>query len=167
MRFVRAPFLGQGANQALQDAYSLALHVRDFNQRDAPTRASSSSASSSAEQADQDSSATGDDSEQFGKAPLVLRVLDTAYELFWLAVNVALLLLLNRKMRTAVQEMAYSYEKRRKAHSTLVAVLARAVGTTFTLSGPVGHWLKLVLLRLLVALGLAEFLFCLPMKPVV
>ncbi len=143
--------MGQGANQALQDGYSLALHIRDFNHRQSAGKLAPASTPC----------------DHIGQSSLLYRLLDTAFELFWLLVNLSLFVLLRRPLRTPLQEMAYQYEKRRKLPVAAVTLLSRLLGYVMTMGGFVGYAVKLFVLRALHYTGLGEVAFCLPMKVVV
>lgn len=132
----------------MQDAYTLALGIREHNSGIAPT--------------------WDDRFIKPVKHTWLSRLVEIVYACtigFWLAV--LLKLFTSRKSRTAMQKTAYAYEQRRKSHTAIITVASRIMGYIATLGGPVGYFLKVSLFRLIGLSGMAGNVFCLPMKAVV
>ncbi|RYH13325.1 hypothetical protein EON65_35910 [archaeon] len=165
----RAPFLGQGANQSLQDAFCLASLLYELNtgkrlaMRDKlcpkPSWLSYLSLS----------------------LPSLYTVLAWFFNVGWVSqmlVRSSLLAgwvlwqVINlsqvRVSRpTKLQTMGYEYERIRKYHNTYLTWLARLLGYVETLGGDMGYFVKCTFFRLLHWTGLGKELFLGPVKPVV
>eukprot|EP01040_Poterioochromonas_malhamensis_P000127 gene127-133_t len=144
-----SPFLGQGANQALQDAFCLASLIFHYNQG---TRLPL---------VDKINSGKVFAFENyylnvfFGYLYCVIRRLFDA----WAIIKVS--------QPTKIQSLALEFEKRRKFHTFFIAAGSRILGNIQTLGGVPGFWFKRFFFKLLSALNLVHAILLAPMKPVV
>lgn len=145
----RSPFLEQGANQALQDAFCLAGLISKHN-NDLPL----------------------DQHVQFGRLAKKRSIFAMVFSLFislFAMISKAVFdrTLLRQRKPTKLQRLAYEFEKTRKFNTSVLTVLARAMGFIETMRTPLGVFLKCIFFRILSFSGLAAYLFFRPMKPVV
>lgn len=145
----RTPFLGQGANQAIQDAFCLATLIAKVNY---------------------------DEPLLMGHLFKLQEGLFPRYPMLNVAVNHVLRLwfwLFNslsvaRGWRpTRLQTMAYEYEAIRKFPTALIILGGRLMATVIALRGWIGVFLKVLFFRVLQLTGLGRLLFVIPMRPVV
>lgn len=149
MSLFRTPFLGQGANQAIQDAFCLATLIAKVN---------------------------FDEPLLMGYLFKLQEGLFPRYPLLNFAVNRALrssfwffnFLSIGRGWHpTRLQTMGYEYEAIRKFPTALIILGGRLMATVIALRGRIGVFLKILFFRFLQLTGLGRLLFVVPMRPVV
>lgn len=147
-----SPFLGQGANQAMQDAFSLAALIYEYNHNGQPLLAAEALNNPRARMA-------------FLPAGLTW-LLTLAYGLLKYVMDHGFKVVVT-KNASRLQLMAYEYERRRKFHAWLITLGSRMMGTIETFGGYVGLRVKVLFFRLLQWTGLVKLLFIGSMPPVV
>jgi 2-polyprenyl-6-methoxyphenol hydroxylase-like FAD-dependent oxidoreductase len=144
----RSPFLGQGANQALQDAFCLCNLIYKHNHA------------------------------QHMNSPLWEELhrptLQSMLVAFVLAIQDTVKFLVGFYFIkqtlfpcTSMQCLAREYESTRKFHCFLITLGARLFGMVESLGTPIGLWMKVLVLGVLGHTGILKYLFLSPMKPVV
>lgn len=145
----RSPFLGQGANQAIQDAYCLASLIYNYNH------------GLSLHIADRLARLAED---IFPRFPLLNFVMNLAIRLSRLLFN-RLNLRVSKPSR--LQIMARDYEVSRKFHATAITIGSRFMGRIASLKGVMGFIIKIMFFRFIAVTGLAKVLYLAPMRPAV
>lgn len=144
-----SPFLGQGANQAIQDAFCLSSLIYKYNNNGKTLKV-----------ADDIRSAKS----HLWSGNIFFVTLNFLYGIL----NVLFDLLQSKPYHaTRMQTMAYEYEKTRKFHTTIVTISSRFLGHIETRGGRIGWPIKNMFFRFLNWSGLAKLLLINPMKPVI
>jgi hypothetical protein len=160
--YCSSPFLGQGANQAIQDAYCLTSLIYKYNHNEeyAPRKELSTH------------------KQIQWKRPLIFYpfalllypVSTTLKMLGWLGWITRFMFHLTLRrpfFPTKLQRMVYEYESIRKSHNAWLTVTARVLGFMECLGGEWGLALKCNFFRVLNWTGLGKWLFLSPMNPAV
>jgi hypothetical protein len=144
----RSPFLGQGANQALQDAFCLAGLIHTYNHV---------------------SRRMNFDFMRDEKIQVIKpRSLKTALTVFsYIVAFIYGLSTLRFCYPTRLQRLCSDFEKKRKTHTFFVALASRFFGWVATLGGFVGVHLKRMIYKFLGMTYLFHFIVFSAMKPVV
>eukprot|EP01031_Cornospumella_fuschlensis_P029505 gene29505-35612_t len=164
-----APFLGQGANQSLQDAFCLASLLYEYNTnkrlalRDELCPTSSWMAYLSFSLPSLRSMVVWLLSLGWINQVIVRGNLLASWGL-WKIIDLSQVRV---SKPTKLQLMAYKYERIRKYHNTYLTWLARLLGYVETLGGDIGYFAKCTFFRLLHWTGLGKELFLGPIKPAV
>jgi hypothetical protein len=144
----RAPFLGQGANQAIQDAFCLtSLLYKHNHDKDHPLHVQLSA-----------------------PRPRTIASLPLSWATRLFSI-VCRLTMRYGEIRvpnpSKLQSMVYEYEDTRKFHTACLNVSARILGHMDTLQGKWGLWMKYTFFRFLYWTGLGQVFFAAPVLPVV
>jgi 2-polyprenyl-6-methoxyphenol hydroxylase-like FAD-dependent oxidoreductase len=165
---LRAPFLGQGANQAVQDAFCLTSLIYEYNHGESYELCERIRAWKSIPVLDihlPRAAALLNWLLDCGPRQLVLY--PSLAIVSWCFTSLLKLSQVRVKRPNKLQRMMYEYENLRKAHNAWLTVLARIMGYAETLGGSWGFLLKCGIFRTLEWTGLGKNLFLAPIKPVV
>lgn len=143
------PFLGQGANQAIQDAYCLASLIGKYNHKESLSL----------------SHLFRMQENWFPRYPALNFVNNCILErLFWLF---KIFSVVQAKKPTRLQTMANEYESIRKFPVTLISLGGGFLSRLLSLRGHVGVFVKIIFFRFLHVTGLGRLLQVTHMRPVV
>lgn len=141
--------MGQGANQAIQDAYCLATLIGKYNRNESLSM----------------SKLFHLQEDWFPRFIILNFLVNRALCRF--STLFTLLSVVKTKSPNRLQSMAYEYEVTRKFHTSFITLGGRIMATLVSLPGNFGLFAKIIFFRLLHLTGLGRLLFLTPMRPAV